>query len=142
MVSIEIVPRSKGLKSLSTDELEVDSTVEQLLILISKTQNISKDRIRLTMKDAAGKQVPLDANKTFGGNGISKTTNSLTLYTKDLGPQIAWRTVFIIEYFGPLFSSSALLFVQLDIWPRLFYSHPHSVCGICVSVVAFLKERI
>lgn len=41
MISIEIVPRSKSLKPLSTDELEVDSTVEQLNF--NKAQNVSKD---------------------------------------------------------------------------------------------------
>lgn len=54
------------------------------------------------MKDATGKQLSFDECKTFVGNCISKTIKSITLYTKDLEPQISWRTVFIIECFGPL----------------------------------------
>lgn len=30
-------------------------------------------------------------------------SSPLDLYVKDLGPQIGWRTVFLTEYFGPLF---------------------------------------
>ena len=38
------------------------------------------------------------------------------LYFKDLGPQISWRTVFIIEYTGP-----ALLYMILYPRPSLVY---------------------
>jgi very-long-chain enoyl-CoA reductase len=37
-----------------------------------------------------------------------------TIYVKDLGPQIAWRTVFLIEYLGPIV-----------IWPLVFTLRPH-----------------
>ena len=37
------------------------------------------------------------------------TDSSVTLYFKDLGPQIGWDTVFYIEYAGPILTT--LLFI-------------------------------
>jgi len=42
-----------------------------------------------------------------------------TLTFKDLGPQIAWRTVFMVEYFGPILLHSLFFF-----FPSLFYAEP------------------
>ncbi|XP_064477395.1 probable very-long-chain enoyl-CoA reductase art-1 [Ornithodoros turicata] len=39
-----------------------------------------------------------------------------TLYVKDLGPQIGWKTVFLVEYFGPL-----ALYLVTYTRPSLFY---------------------
>jgi very-long-chain enoyl-CoA reductase len=39
-------------------------------------------------------------------------------YVKDLGPQIAWKLVFILEYLGPLL-----------IHPLLYFFHPYSLFG-------------
>lgn len=141
MVLVEVIPRSKGLKALSTGELEVDSTVQHLLNLISKSQNISKDRIRLTMKDVSGKQVPLDTSKTFDGNGISKTAESITLYSKDLGPQIAWRTVFIIEYFGPLLVHP-LFYLFSSVYGQESFTHTHTqFVAYALVLLHFLKRE-
>ena len=43
---------------------------------------------------------------------------------KDLGPQISWRTVFLIEYFGPILVHSALFLL-----PSLFYPYHSSKGG-------------
>jgi very-long-chain enoyl-CoA reductase len=42
---------------------------------------------------------------------------SLKLVFKDLGAQISWRTVFLVEYFGPLFIHPLLYY-----FPQFFYS--------------------
>lgn len=52
----------------------------------------------------------------------SETVNSLSfrldpkLYYKDLGPQIRWKTVFLLEYAGPL-----IVYLWLYQHPWLFY---------------------
>lgn len=140
MVSIEVVPRSKSLKKVGTDELTLESPVEQLLKIISQSQNISKDRVRLTVKDASGKHAPLDATKSFANNGISNTSKTLTLYAKDLGPQIAWRTVFIIEYFGPILIHP-LFYLVSSIYGQGSFTHTHTQFVAYVLVLLHFLKR-
>ncbi|KAK6199571.1 3-oxo-5a-steroid 4 dehydrogenase [Scheffersomyces amazonensis] len=103
MVSINVKSRSKSLKSLSTDELTIDSKVSELIALIKESNNIDPHRIRLTHYDTTTqKNKPLDVSKTFAQNGIASELKTLELSIKDLGPQLSWRTVFKLEYLGPL----------------------------------------
>ncbi len=48
---------------------------------------------------------------------LNVSNKHLTLYLKDLGPQVGWTTVFLTEYAGPLF-------VYL-----LFYFRPEFIYG-------------
>jgi len=45
--------------------------------------------------------------------------NNDTLTFKDLGMQVSWTTVFLVEYFGPILMHSLFFFL-----PQLFYSEP------------------
>lgn len=57
----------------------------------------------------------------------SETIKSLSLkaggklYYKDLGPQIGWKTVFLVEYAGPL-----VIYLWMHQRPWLFYGHVDS----------------
>ncbi|GBL50007.1 hypothetical protein CJI97_003042 [Candidozyma auris] len=101
MASIAVNPRSKTIKgySSSLDSLLVAPIIKK----IGKDNKLDTNRIRLTYKDAAGKHVPLDPSKSlmdyFTGDQLTKVVD---LYAKDLGPQIAWKTVFLLEYLGPI----------------------------------------
>ncbi|ODV77884.1 uncharacterized protein CANTADRAFT_91338 [Suhomyces tanzawaensis NRRL Y-17324] len=102
MVSIEVKSRSKSIKDLSTDDLTVESKVSELIQLVSMSNN-GKSQYRIRLNKVEGdKKIALDADKTFVENGFPKTASSINLQVKDLGPQIAWRTVYIVEYLGPL----------------------------------------
>ncbi|KAJ9119942.1 hypothetical protein QFC24_005425 [Naganishia onofrii] len=45
---------------------------------------------------------------------------------KDLGPQVSWRTVFLLEYFGPLFIQPLVFYLS--------YKHGYSVASVLNSV--------
>lgn len=101
MASIAVIPRSKNIKgySRSLDSLLIAPIVKK----IATDSKLNPNRIRLTYKDANGKQIALDSSKSlmdyFTGAELTKVVD---IYAKDLGPQIAWSTVFLLEYLGPL----------------------------------------
>jgi len=52
---------------------------------------------------------------------------------KDLGPQISWRTVFLIEYFGPLLFHSLCYFAPAVVYQQRFeHSYVQRVAYFCV----------
>ena len=42
--------------------------------------------------------------------------NNVTLYFKDLGPQISWKTVFLVEYGGPIAMTLLLVIFRKQIY--------------------------
>lgn len=65
------------------------------------------------------------------------------IYVKDLGPQIAWRTVFIVEYLGPLFIHPLVYALR----PYIYTSAPNHASQLqtlsCVLIfVHFLKREL
>lgn len=100
MVSVRVIPRSKSIKEVDT-EFELTVPVLKLAEIISKSCKLGEERIRITFNDAKGNRTPMDKSKSLEENGIDTSGKQVTLYSKDLGPQIGWRTVFVIEYLGP-----------------------------------------
>ncbi|KAH6582024.1 hypothetical protein BASA60_002183 [Batrachochytrium salamandrivorans] len=74
-------------------------------------------RQRLTLQRADG-TVVLQRGEHLSKYNIQKDE---TVYFKDLGPQIDWATVFLIEYLGPMIIHSVLYMYQ-----ELFYSRMES----------------
>ncbi|CCK72528.1 trans-2-enoyl-CoA reductase (NADPH) TSC13 KNAG_0K01650 [Huiozyma naganishii CBS 8797] len=108
MVTVE--SRSKSLRSC---ELQLDgkTSLDDVLVQISKqNKGISKHRLRLTyLKE--NKQVPIIEDAFFSKDD-GASISGMTLYVKDLGPQISWRLVFFIEYLGPILIHSALYYLS------------------------------
>jgi len=77
-----------------------------------KHRNLSPDRVRLTVGDARGK--PLTDPKATMHSYIESPAE--TLYFKDLGPQIGWKTVFYVEYAGPILMTILLLVFRKGIY--------------------------
>lgn len=71
--------------------------------------------MEFTLLDAAGKKIKRlkDNSKPLSFYEIKDKD---TLVFKDLGFQLSWRTVFMIEYLGPL-----IFFPLLYFYPNLFY---------------------
>ncbi|KYM83205.1 Trans-2,3-enoyl-CoA reductase [Atta colombica] len=84
--------------------------VKQELYKLKKAANVNRQSLRL---DAKGKS--LSDSETI--KSLSLKTGG-KLYYKDLGPQIGWKTVFLLEYAGPL-----VMYLWLYQRPWLFYGN-------------------
>ena len=76
---------------------------------IASESKFSIHRLRITLP--TGTSIPNDKSVTVASTELQ---DGDTIQVKDLGPQIAWRTVFIIEYLGPLL-----------IHPLIYYLRPY-----------------
>lgn len=63
---------------------------------------------------------------------------SATLLLKDLGPQISWRTVFLVEYAGPLVIHPLLYYGSPLFWSRFGYTYSMSFVQTTVFVLVML----
>jgi very-long-chain enoyl-CoA reductase len=77
---------------------------------------VSEARHYFTVDSVKGEALK-DKNKTLADYlSSANTENGVTLYFKDLGPQIAWKTVFLVEYAGPLLITIGLVLFRKQIY--------------------------
>ncbi|KAI8903039.1 3-oxo-5-alpha-steroid 4-dehydrogenase-domain-containing protein, partial [Gorgonomyces haynaldii] len=88
-----VINDRKG-KLLKKVEVRSEAKVDELKNEIFKQLKLKQHRQRITIE---GK--PLQDGKLLESYGIKQDS---VLVLKDLGVQIGWKTVFLIEYFGPL----------------------------------------
>ena len=69
-----------------------------------RKRKIGVERIRLTVGDSRGPALQ-DKQKSIGEY---LPGNAATVVFKDLGLQISWTTVFLVEYFGPILITGVL----------------------------------
>lgn len=93
------------------DEADLRSSVHPPLQLIPARQRITLDKTAF-----------VDDEKTLDDYGVKEGDS---LFVKDLGPQISWRTVFLVEYVSP--PSSYRFFL------REIHRHPCSTQGVVTS---------
>lgn len=141
MTDIEVKSRSRSIKSFSSNELTPDSSVQELINELSSDNHISEHRLRLT-KLENGKQVALIPHKTFAENGIPKTASKIELFVKDLGPQISWRTVFLVEYFGPFIFHPLFYYVQSLYGSGSFEHTQTQKFAFAIVLLHFLKHEL
>lgn len=96
-MEVEILQSSNGRHVAHLTDLSMSSTI----------YDVKKEIHRLKKKIHPSRQgLRLDARGKFLSDDITLGTvefkGQKQLYLKDLGPQIGWKTVFLLEYAGPL----------------------------------------
>lgn len=103
--------------------------------LAAKFPKYYPDRQRLTTED---KKV-LDLDKTLQEQGIDEQTS---VYFKDLGAQIGWRTVFMIEYAGPILIHPIFFYLSKLIYGSSFTHSPMQTVTYYMVMAHFLKREL
>ncbi|KAL0082274.1 3-oxo-5-alpha-steroid 4-dehydrogenase-domain-containing protein [Phycomyces blakesleeanus] len=139
-MKITIASRNpKSTKFPVTLEFEgTPSTVTVLDVakaLESKFPKYYPDRQRLTNSD---KKV-LSIDKTLAESGVQE--NDIILF-KDLGPQIGWRTVFLIEYGGPLVIHPLFYYLSGVFYKGSFEHSPMQKAVYAMVMLHFLKREL
>ncbi|MCJ1229146.1 3-oxo-5a-steroid 4- dehydrogenase [Toensbergia leucococca] len=134
-VTFVIRPRGHPIKNLP-EELTTSSTTNasDFYTLLAQNAHISVHRLRIT-KGSDGTPIPNSAAITIDQTGLR---NQSTIYVKDLGPQIAWRTVFLVEYLGPLlFHPAFYLLLAFSTAPS-----PLQSLSLLLIITHFLKREL
>ncbi|KAJ8976970.1 hypothetical protein NQ317_018060 [Molorchus minor] len=92
MVQVEVYTTSN--KKLGDINVPDSAKVKEIKKEIAKISKLSVERQSIR-SDQKGKDLKDDLS-------IENLSNIRKVYVKDLGPQIGWNTVFILEYAGPL----------------------------------------
>ncbi|OAA79244.1 3-oxo-5-alpha-steroid 4-dehydrogenase [Akanthomyces lecanii RCEF 1005] len=95
-------------------ELPAGATVEDVKKAIAKQAGIG-DFNRIGLFDTATRKTLKDRKALVAD--IPAVSDAGEVLVKDLGPQIAWRTVFLIEYFGPILIHAAVVAARPYIFP-------------------------
>lgn len=103
MVSVTVKSRSRSIRPFKDEHFPADEPLSTLAAAVASKSGLSVHRLRITsLPEGSRKHVGVSLEKTFAQNNLKTQDGSIELYAKDLGPQISWRTVFILEYLGPL----------------------------------------
>ncbi|KAB8212043.1 3-oxo-5-alpha-steroid 4-dehydrogenase-domain-containing protein [Aspergillus parasiticus] len=97
----------KPAKSLP-QKVRVDphTSTEELYDVLAQMSGLSTYRLRITKK-SDGTLVPRSKKTTIDEAGVK---DMAVVTVKDLGPQISWRAVFIVEYLASVFIPGLFLF--------------------------------
>jgi very-long-chain enoyl-CoA reductase len=98
-LTLQVRPRGKPIRKLP-EELSTSSTTTAATLYsqLANSTSYSVHQLRIT-KGSDGSVIPNSKDTTLSSLGLRDQSQ---IMVKDLGTQIAWRTVFIVEYIGPI----------------------------------------
>ncbi|PWN49686.1 hypothetical protein IE53DRAFT_380351 [Violaceomyces palustris] len=118
-------------------ELDPSTSLAQLKKLIhSKNSKLHPSRQRITKED---KSPLLDDAKSLSQLGL---TSGETVYLKDLGPQVAWSTVFLTEYAGPIFIHPLIYYYAPSIWRTNFEHSRMQSLALHLVLAHYVKREL
>ncbi|KAF8960058.1 3-oxo-5-alpha-steroid 4-dehydrogenase-domain-containing protein [Flammula alnicola] len=113
-----------------TIEVAQEATVADVrAAIVAKVPKFKPSRQRITVK---GEKKPLE-DETKLSDVLGAQLKDWELQVKDLGPQVSWRTVFLVEYFGPLVIHPLFYY-----FPRFWYGKDVQHSALQKYVYAFV----
>ncbi|OJD14496.1 hypothetical protein AJ78_05146 [Emergomyces pasteurianus Ep9510] len=140
-ITLCIKPRGQPISKLPR-ELSIDpnATGSELYNIIAMQCGLSIHRIKVT-KASDGSAIHNNSDATIYSTGLR---NQSVIYVKDLGAQLSWRSVYLIEYFGPIFIHPIFLLPSLR--PTIYRtSNPPPVTNyqllFCTLIILHFVKR-
>ncbi|KAG0264809.1 3-oxo-5a-steroid 4- dehydrogenase [Actinomortierella ambigua] len=129
-ITLDFAPRTP-------DEIRVEDVKNAIA---KKLPQFYPDRQRLTVDGptATDKPVGLEVGKTLADYNL-KDGDAVTF--KDLGPQISWRTVFLVEYGGPLVIHPIFYYLQQFWYGKTFEHSQMQTVTLWMVLLHFLKRE-
>lgn len=145
-ISVTLKAKGKVSKLPSEVTLKQTDTAAALVSVIAEETGLGANRIRLTVKgDKPASEKSKSKDKVLSNSdklASFATDKALTVSVRDLGPQIAWRTVFLIEYLGPVLIHPIFYFGQKLVYGKAFeHSQNQKLLFVCV-LLHFIKREI
>ncbi|CCF51529.1 hypothetical protein NDA11_004190 [Ustilago hordei] len=127
---------SKGFP-LTINLASAQSTLSEVKKQVaSSSRKLTPERQRITTED---KKPLLDDDASLSSLNI---TSGQTLYVKDLGPQIGWKTVFLTEYAGPIFIHPLFYYLGPKIWHREYVPSRMQTVALTLAVAHYVKREL
>ncbi|KAE8392065.1 3-oxo-5-alpha-steroid 4-dehydrogenase-domain-containing protein [Aspergillus alliaceus] len=115
-ITLIVEPRGRPIKKLPKEvQISPNAPAQEIYTTLAAASGFSIHRLRIT-KGSDRSVVPNSRDTKVDATGLKERS---VVHVKDLGPQIGWRTVFIIEYFGPLVIPALFLY---PLRPYLYYN--------------------
>jgi len=122
--------KKRSGKFVGAVEVEDATTADEFKELFNKKFHYYPERQRFYIGNANGPF--MKDGKLFDASGNNLKDGDTVIF-KDLGVQISWRLVFVMEYFGPLW-----IFPLFMYFPSLFYKAPVSERSLTQKVAFVL----
>ncbi|GAQ08224.1 putative enoyl reductase C646.07c [Aspergillus lentulus] len=143
-ITLVVQPRGKPIRKLPKElQIGPNASTQEIYSSLAEASGFSIHRLRIT-KGSDRTVVPNSKGTSVNDIGLRDQS---VVHVKDLGPQIAWRTVFIIEYLGPLLIHPLFLF---PLRPYIYYNFDKPlpepsdlqllICGLLT--VHFVKREL
>ncbi|KAF2199596.1 synaptic glyco protein SC2 [Delitschia confertaspora ATCC 74209] len=137
-ISLVVRPRGRPIKNLPEDvTVNATDSTAHLFEKIAKGSNFSVHRLRVT-KGSDGSPIPNSTEVTVLETGLR---NKSTIDVKDLGPQISWQTVFVVEYLGPLLIHPLIYFLRPLIYGTSEPPSQLQTLSLLLVTLHFLKRE-
>ena len=120
-----------------TLDLTPNATTADLYIELARRTKYCVHRLRVT-KGSDGSVVANSKDTTVHSTGLRDQS---TVYVKDLGTQIGWRTVFLVEYFGPILIHPLVLALRPYIFPSAAKNASQLQTLLCALIVLHFVKR-
>lgn len=138
-ITLLVRPRGRPIKNLPESiVVSREAPASQIYQEIAKASKFSIHRLRVT-KGSDGSAIGNVKDTTVHDTGVR---NKSAIDVKDLGPQISWQTVFLVEYLGPLLIHPAMYLARPIIYGTSAPASELQKLTLLMCVIHFAKREL